>query len=137
MTCDNYTRHSMGDGKWRLEVTCNFDTSPATAVAAMPAGVMDLINTGLYIYKFAIRYGGTSDNSDLQILDEDGFTIISASGNGLNVIDNATNTSWIYGDGPTVGSTNAYPLGDGKDWTITVTGNTENNSHFKLIMLGS
>jgi hypothetical protein len=120
----------------RLYATCTHNTTPGTAVAALPANMQAAINNGLYVYRFSILPGATgpTDNSDLQILDADGLTIIAAAGNGANVIDNTAKTSVIYGDGPTPGSTNLYPLGDGTAWTITVTNNAVNNSSWTLVM---
>jgi hypothetical protein len=40
----------------------------------------------------------------------------------------------LYGDGPTPGSTNLNPVGDGSPWTITVTNNAVNNSSWTLVM---
>lgn len=105
-------------------------------MAALPATIQAVIDKGLYVYQFTTKPGGTgpTDNSDLQILDASGATILSAAGNGANVIDNTAVNSVIYGDGPTPGSTNHAPKGDGEAWTITVTNNAVNNSSFKLIM---
>lgn len=125
---------------WRLGVVCTFDTTPGTASAAMPTTIMRKLNGSLgyapYVYHFSTVPGSTgpTDNSDLAITDSSGATILSASGNGANVIDNATVTSVIYGDGPTPGSTNHYPKGNGFTWTIAVTNNAVNNSSFTLWM---
>ena len=139
MTCvdnDGSNLHKAQGDVYRIYITCTFDTTPGTAVANMPAVAQSIIDQGRYVYRFSIIPGttGPTDNSDLQILDGNDLTIVSASGNGANVIDNATSTSWIYGDGPTAGSTNAYPLGDGSPWEITVSNNAVNNSSFKMIM---
>ena len=138
MTCVDDGRSSAGgsDATVRLSVTCTFDTTPGTAVAAIPASVMKYINDARYVYTFKTIPGATgpTDNSDLQILDSDSIVILSASGNGANVIDNTAINSIIYGDGPTAGSTNHYPAGDTMTWTITVTNNAVNNSSFTLIM---
>jgi hypothetical protein len=137
MTCvDDGIRAWPGSKDHRLSMTCTFDTTPGTAVAAFPSTIQAVINKGAYVYQFTIKPGATgpTDNSDLQILDASGATIIAAAGNGANVIDNATVTSVIYGDGPTAGSTNHAPKGDGEAWTTTVTNNAVNSSSFKLIM---
>lgn len=137
MTCvDDGIVSWPGTKNYRLSMTCTFDTTPGTAVAAFPATTQAVIDEGLYVYQFTTKPGATGPkvDSDLQILDATGATILSASGNGANVVDNTTVTSVIYGDGPTPGSTNHYPKGDGQVWTITVTNNDVNNSSFKLIM---
>lgn len=137
MTCvDDGVVAWTGTKNYRLSTTCTFDTTPATGVSAMPATIQAVLNKGLRVYKFATKPGttGPTDNSDLQILDASGVTILAAAGNGANVIDNAAVNSVIYGDGPTPGSTNHSPKGDGQAWTLTVTNNAVNNSSFKLIM---
>ena len=137
MTCvDDGIRAWPGSKDYRLSMTCTFNTTPGTAVAAFPATIQAIIDKGLYVYQFTTKPGSTgpTDNSDLQILDASAATILAAAGNGANVVDNATVTSVIYGDGPTAGSTNHNPKGDGEAWTITVTNNAVNNSSFKLIM---
>lgn len=137
MTCvDDGIKTWPGGKDYRLSMTCTFNTTPGTAVAALPATIQAVIDKGLYVYQFTTKPGGTgpTDNSDLQILDASGATILSAAGNGANVIDNTAVNSVIYGDGPTPGSTNHAPKGDGEAWTITVTNNAVNNSSFKLIM---
>lgn len=120
----------------RIFVTCTHDTTPGTAVAALPTNAQALVGNGFYVYRFSTIPGttGPTDNSDLQILDADGLTILAAAGNGANVIDNTTKNTVIYGDGPTPGSTNLSPLGDGSVWTITVTNNAVNNSSWTLVM---
>ena len=137
MTCvdDGITHLGFGE-EYDFSMTCTFDTTPGTAVAAFPATIQSYLNLGYYVYTFTIIPGttGPTDNSDLQIKDSVGRTIISASGNGANVIDNATITSVIYGDGPTAGSTNHYPKGSHYAWTITVTNNAVNNSSFKMLL---
>ncbi len=120
----------------RLYATCTHNTTPGTAVDTLPTNMQAAIDNGFYVYRFSILPGSTgpTDNSDLQIMDGDGLTIIASAGNGANAIDNTAKTSVIYGDGPTPGSTNHYPLGDGSPWTITVTNNAVNNSSWTLVM---
>jgi len=136
MSC-NETATSIGNGRWLLKVEMIFDTTPATATCTLSGDVMNAINRGLYIYDFNTVPGSTgpTDNSDLAIVDANTISIVSASGNGSNIVDNATNNKF-YGDGPTAGSTNIYPLGDGNAWTITVTNNAVNNSSTTLYMHG-
>ena len=120
----------------RIYVTCTFDTTPGTAVDDMPDNAQALLNNGWYAYRFSTIPGSTgpTDNSDLQILDGDDITILSAAGNGADVIDNATITPVIMGDGVTAGSDNFFPLGDGSPWEITVTNNAVNSSSFTLVI---
>ena len=120
----------------RIYVTCTFDTTPGTAVDDMPDNAQALLNNGWYAYRFSTIPGSTgpTDNSDLQILDGDDITILSAAGNGADVIDNATITPVILGDGVTAGSDNFFPLGDGSPWEITVTNNAVNSSLFTLVI---
>lgn len=136
MVCDE-TATSLGNGKWLLEVAMEFDTTPGTATCTLSGEVMDAINRGLYIYDFNLVPGSTGPtvNSDIAIADSDSKTIVSVTGNGANVVDNTT-FSKFYGDGNIAGSTNFYPLGDGKAWTITITNNAVNNSTTTLYMHG-
>jgi hypothetical protein len=120
----------------RLYATCTHNTTPGTAVDTIPDNMQAAIDNGYTVTRFSILPGATgpTDNSDLQILDADGLTVIAAAGNGANVIDNTAKTSVLYGDGPTPGSTNFNPVGDGSPWTITVTNNAVNNSSWTLVM---
>lgn len=122
---------------YMITLECTFDTTPGTAVAAIPAATMAKMQRGRYIYTFATIPGSTgpTDDSDLQIHDSSSKVILSASGNGANVIDNTAINSVIYGDGTTPGSTNHYPKPHQvRVWTITVTNNAVNSSSFKLEM---
>lgn len=135
MTCVDSGSIIESDGAVEV-VTCTFDTTPGTASTTIPDTVM-YRSRGRYIYSFSVKPGttGPTINSDLAITDSRGVTILSAIGNGANVIDNATSTGPFYGDGPTVGTTNHYPkIHAGYAWTITVTNNAVNNSSFILYM---
>jgi len=140
MTCVETSRIKGSlPGSWHFDITCTFDATPGTAVGAIPTtapngrsmSIMEIINQGLIVYNFSIIPGATgpTDNSDLQIADSSGVIIISASGNGLDVIDNATITSQIMGDGQ---NSDRYPKGNGLAWIPTVTNNAVNNSSFIL-----
>ena len=137
MTCvDDGVKYWSASGDYRLSMTCTFDTTPGTAVDTLPATIQAVIDRPVFVTAFSIVPGdtGPTDNSDLEIKDAVGRTIVSAAGNGANVIDETTVTSLIYGDGPTAGSTNHHPKGDGQEWTVTVTNNAVNSSSFQLIM---
>jgi len=136
MTCTE-TATSIGGGKWLLSVLMEFDATPTTATCTLSGEVMDTINRGLYIYDFNSVPGttGPTINSDIAIVDAKTVSIVSASGNGANVIDNSTNNKF-YGDGSIAGSTNLYPMGDGSAWTITITNNAVSNSTATLYMHG-
>ena len=118
----------------RLYVTCTADNTPATMVDDMPTNAQAALDNGWYVYSFGIVPGSTgpTDNSDLQILDGDDLTILSAAGNGADVIDNATTTAGIIGD--SAAGTEHLPLGDGSPWEITVTNNAVNASSFTMVM---
>ena len=134
MTCTDAGHVVDGrSGNKVIVVTCSFDTTPGTAICNLPATVMDDLD-GKYVYSFAVKPGATgpTDNSDLQIVDSRGITIVSASVNGKDVIDNTTSTGPFYGDGP---AGNHYPKGHFPYvWTVTVTNNAVNNSSFTLYM---
>ena len=135
MVCNDAGTTASREGQYRVSVLCTFDTTPGTAVSALPKSIMEAIE-GAFIFTFATVPGSTgpTDDSDLQILNAEGVTIVSATGNGADVIDETTITSVIYGDGPTAGSTNHYPLADTSVWTVTVTNNAVNSSSFTLII---
>ena len=118
----------------RLYVTCTADNTPGTMVDDMPANAQAVLDNGWYVYTFGIVPGATgpTDNSDLQILDGDDLTVLSAAGNGADVIDNATTTAVIRGD--SAAGTEHLPLADGSPWEITVTNNAVNASSFTLII---
>ena len=127
-------------GQWHFTMTCTFDTTPGTAVDTFPTdapagasmSMMGIINQGLLIYNMSITPGtiGPTDDSDLQITDSAGVVYLSATGNGKDVIDNATKTSQIMGDGP--GGTSKYIKGNGLVLSLTVTNNVVNNSSFVM-----
>jgi len=136
MTCVDSGSYTGSRGGTMLKVTCTFDTTPGTAEDDIPYTVMER-GDDQYVYSFATEDGSTgpTDNSDLAIADCRGVTILSATGNGANVIDNATSTGPFYGDGPIAGSTNHYPkMHQWCAWTVTVTNNAVNNSSFILYM---
>jgi hypothetical protein len=154
MTCADAGREVTPQGATLL-VECTFDTTPGTAVAALPSSTMAWIKRG-YVYNFFTLYhadalctaldtpfdcctaastgdcDGVTDNSDLQILDARGLTILAAAGNGANMADNGANNSVFYGDGPTPGTDDHSHVGNGSAWTLTVTNNAVNNSEFTL-----
>ena len=136
MTCTG-TADSIGRNKWEVRVQMLFDTTPGTASCVIPAALLDKM-TGLYLYKIATIPGATgpTDDTDLQILDSDGVTILSASGFGANIIDNTAVNSVVIPDGKVAGTDKFYPLIDGKAWTATVTNNAVNNSSYTLILVG-
>lgn len=136
MTCVDSGQFAGREGNSVQRVTCTFDTNPGTAVALIPQTVMTAMGEK-YIYTFATAPGttGPTDDCDLAIADSRGVTILSASGNGANVIKNATSVGPFYGDGPTAGSTKHFPKAhEDVPWTITVTNNAVNSSSFILYM---
>lgn len=126
-------------GSWHFEMVCTFDATPGTATdefpTTAPAGqrwsMMEIINQGLFVYNMSIIPGATgpTDNSDLEIKDSNGVIFVSVAGNGLDVIDNATTTSQIMGDGQ---NSDKFLKGNGLVWTITVTNNAVNNSSIRI-----
>ena len=136
MTCTG-TANSISENKWEVRIQMTFDTTPGTASCALPASVLNKMK-GLYLYKIATIPGtvGPTEDTDLQILDSDGVTILSASGFGANIIDNTAVNSVVIPDGKVAGTDKFYPLVDGKTWTATVTNNAVNNSSYTLILVG-
>lgn len=114
--------------RYTLGLTCTCDTTPGTAVATLGAEIMNNMD-GKYGYTITIVPGGTAptDNSDLAISDSRGLALLTAAGNGLNLVD-ATSTTEEYFEGPNGDHyplfKAAYPL------TITLTNNAVNNSSF-------
>lgn len=112
-------------------VTCTFDTTPGTAVATIPYTVMRYLDDRFCQIDIVPGTTGPTDNSDLQIVDSRGVTLISASGSGLNVIDNATSTYGILATN-SAGGTSYIHAHAAWQWTVTVTNNAVNNSSFIL-----
>lgn len=113
-------------------LVCTFNTTPGTAVYVLTSEQMGLLNdrliTGFYIIPGAT---GPTINFDLAIADSRGVNIVSASVNGLDVIDNSTSTGPIYGNTPE--GLNYFPILHSKyPITVTVTNNAVNNSSFTL-----
>lgn len=111
---------------------CTFDTTSGTAVYTLDSGQMGLLNDRLITGFYTIPgTTGPTINSDLTIADSRGVNIVSASINGLDVVDNSTSTGPFYGN--TTGGLNYFPILHSKyPVTITVTNNAVNNSLFTL-----
>ena len=136
MTCVESGSLKTTPNVYVMNLVCTFDATPGTAVATLTSSIMGYLNDRI-ILSFRVIEGSTgpTDNSDLAIVDSRGSNILSATGNGADVIDNAAATGPFYGDGPTPGSTNALPIAHAAyPWTITVTNNAVNNSSFILSM---
>jgi len=115
-------------------VTCRFDTTPGTASTTIPMSSF-LRMHDRWVYSFFIDplTPGPTNDSDVSIVDSRGVTIISATGNGADVLDNTATNGPIFGDGP--GGTNYYPwVHQSFPWTISVINNAVNNSGFLLYM---
>jgi len=134
MTCvdsGQITPERSGTGNTLQVVTCTFDTTPGTAVATIPTGVMARLDNKFCWIDIVPGATGPTDNSDLQIVDSRGLTIISASGSGLNVIDNTASTFNIMGEGEAGNVAYLHPHAP-YQWTVTVTNNAVNNSSFLM-----
>ena len=140
-TCaDSIDTHGLiplGQGKYRVEITCTADATPGTCTDALDADVMAAM-AGKYLYTITTYPGGTAptDATDLAITDSISKSYLSATGNGANLID-ATSTLWDFADGG-VGSENMYPLIHGdRPLTFTITNQAVNNAvmyiEFELI----
>jgi hypothetical protein len=132
MVCTDAGFNSLSNERYRQVILCNMDAAPSIATDEIPNSAMARINRG-YLYKLALVPGdtGPTTGSDLAITDADGITIISATGNGLNALTANTVTNNIHGE--SAGTWLFHPMGDGKAWTMTVTGNTQDNSSFQAI----
>lgn len=112
-------------------VTCTFDTTPGTAVDTIPTSVMAMLDDKYCQIDIEPGATGPTINSDLQIVDSRGVTLISASGSGLDVIDNATSTFGILAEG-SAGTSLYIHAHAPYQWTVTVTNNAVNNSSFTM-----
>lgn len=113
-----------------VKLTCTADATPATSVATLDASMMEELG-GMFLYSITTDPGATgpTDNSDLQIADSRGVNIVTATGNGANVIDNSA-TNQLTPEGP---ETIFYQMAhSGYAWTITVTNNAVASSFFDI-----
>ncbi len=110
-------------------VTCTFDTTPGTAVDTIPANVMTRLDGSYWSIDIVPGATGPTENSDLQIVDSRGVTLINPTTSGLNVIDNTTSSFGILPIN--VSGSQMYARGhEPYTWTVTVTNNSVNNSSF-------
>lgn len=118
-----------------VNLLCTFDATPGTAVYTLDSKEMGAINSRVIRHIITVPGStGPTDNSDLGVTEARGsvaHSILSASANGANVVDNATSTGPFYMDGP--GSTNDTVIAHSSyPWTVTVTNNAVNNSSFTI-----
>jgi hypothetical protein len=116
--------------KYILHLTCTCDTTPGTATATLGTEIMRNLS-GKYGYTITTDPGSTAptDASDLAISDSRGLALLTATVNGLNLVD-ATTTEQEYFEGP---NGDSYPLFSAAfPLTITLTNNAVNNSIFNL-----
>ena len=125
MTCDTSGFVSRTNSTGIYTITCTFDTTPGTAAYAMSLAEMRRM-TGSWVTLITARPGGTApDAASVAIADSKGTPLMTAAGNGLNLI-HATNTLSEYLEGP---NGDHYHVADHDNaWTITVTDQATNNA---------
>ena len=111
-------------------VLCTFDTTPGTATDTLPDDVQAMVNDHFVHAIYTIPGAtGPTDDSDLAITDAEGKAIYT----GTNVIDNATVNGPLLPVGPTTAKDWHHPMGDGNDWTITITNNAVDSSTCEIV----
>ena len=126
MTCDRSGYVSRGNNNTGIyTVTCTFDTTPGTAAYTFTREEMSAMN-GSWVTLVTARPGGTPpDAASVAIADSKGTPLMTAAGNGLNLI-HATNTLSEYLEGP---NGDHYHVADAANpWTITVSDQATNNA---------
>ena len=126
MTCDKTGYTSRGHNNSGIyTITCTFDTSPGTAAYTLTEAEMKSM-TGSWVTLVTVRPGGTApDAASVAISDSKGTPLMTAAGNGANLI-HATNTLSEYLEGP---NGDHYHVADHDNpWTITVTDQGTNNA---------
>lgn len=110
-----------------LTFTADATNAAGTAWTCSPETV-DSDLDGAYIYQVFANPGdtGPTDLSDLAVTDAAGLTPFSATGHGLNFIDNTTNTAkWTEDE---AGNDWAYPVSKENPITWTITNNSVNSA---------
>jgi hypothetical protein len=111
--------------KYNIRVTCTAGADGSiNENNTLTASDMALVD-GSFLYKVTVQPGGTAptDASDLAITDSRSLSLMTAAGNGLDLVD-ATSTTQEYPEGPNTDDFQmlhkAYPL------TFVITNNSVN-----------
>ena len=125
MTCDRSGYVSRNNDTAIYTITCTFDTTPGTAAYTMTESEMKPLS-GAWVTLVTARPGGTApDAASVAIADSKGADLMTAAGNGLNLI-HATDTLSEYLEGP---NGDHYHVADHDNpWTITVSDQATNNA---------
>lgn len=135
-SCTYVCKSDGPNGGRKVTMTCTADSTDGSMDVTLDSTqlcddgvtqVQDFMDP-LWIYTITARPGGTAptDASDFSMVDANGKTCVSATANGLNVID-ATSTVEFYTEGP--GGVSHYQRVDkDNDLTFSITNNIVNSA---------